>query len=356
MAGTSLDDPRVYEGLDPQRLRDRIAALPDQIEEAWSAARDLPLPEQYTGSNGVAVLGMGGSGIGGALLQALALALNAPAPVTVVRGYRLPAHVSPGTLVIASSNSGDTEETVSAFGEALARDARCIAITAGGRMAAMAREAGVPLLHVRWAHEPRAALGWSFASLLAICGRVGLLPDQRAALTQVLASLRARADRLGVEVPEPANEAKQLARRLHGRLPVVIGAEAMAPVAYRWRTQINENAKSWALSDELPELSHNAQAGFGLPQRVVPLLHAVLLRHAAMHPRNALRVDATADELRRSGVSVEIVQVDGDGVLAQMLHAVLLGDFASYYLGLLNGVQPSPVEPLVRLKAWLAER
>jgi glucose/mannose-6-phosphate isomerase len=158
------------------------------------------------------------------------------------------------------------------------------------------------------------------------------------------------------DVPESSNPAKQLARRLAGRLPLFVGAEALAPVAYRWRTQINENAKSWAIGDELPEMNHNAQTGYGLPQRVVPLLHSVLLRHQGVHPRIAVRFDATADEMRRNGVSAEILEIGGATLLAQVLRAVQLGDFASYYVGLLNGVEPSPVEPLGRLKDLLASR
>ena len=141
-----------------------------------------------------------------------------------------------------------------------------------------------------------------------------------------------------------------------GRLPVIVGAEALAPVAYRWRTQINENAKSWAVAEELPEMNHNAQEAFGLPQRIVPLLHAVFLRHGTMHPRIGVRVDATIEEMRRSGVDAETVDVAGERALVQMLWGIYLGDYVSYYLGLLNGVEPSPVRRLVALKEFLSGR
>ena len=356
MREVSLDDAALWERLDAQGLRGRIAGLPEQIAEAWGAARALELPADYASCERVVVLGMGGSGIGGALLQALAVDLDARAAVTVVRGYRLPAYVDGRTLVLASSNSGDTEEVVATFGQALERGARCVAITSGGRLLEMAEARGVPSLRVRWDAEPRAAVGWSFASLLAICGKLGLAPDQDAALTSALGEMRALGHQIGVDVQEASNAAKQMARRLHGRLAVIVGAESLAPVAYRWRTQINENAKSWAIADELPELNHNAQAGFGLPKRIVPLLHVLLLRHASLHERIRLRVDATAEEMRRSGVAAEIVEVGGSTLVAQVLRALLLGDWVSYYLGLLNGVEPSPVEALGRLKAWLSER
>ncbi len=356
MSQTSLDTPEAYEKLDSHGLLGRVASLPAQIEEAWRAARALELPDGYRAATQIVVLGMGGSGIGGAMLRALALDLGAGTPVHVVRGYRLPAFVDRSGLVLASSNSGDTEEIVAAFGAAIERGSMCVAISAGGRIASMAREAGVPHLAVRWSNEPRAALGWSFASLLAICGKLGLAPDLDTELAPALAEMRAMGASIARDVPEASNAAKQLARRLAGRLPVFVGAESLAPVAYRWRTQVNENAKSWAIADELSEMNHNAQTGYGLPQRVVPLLHAVLLRHASVHARIALRFEATADEMRRNGVAAEILEISGRTLIAQVLRAVQLGDYVSYYLGLLNGVEPSPVEPLGRLKDLLAAK
>jgi len=355
MPAPSLDDRQTFARLDPEGLLGRIAGLPDQMREAWDAARSLKLPARYADADRVVVLGMGGSGIGGALLQALALDLKARAAVHVVRGYALPAWVDERTLVIASSNSGNTEEVVAAFGAALDSGAHCIAVTAGGRVMQMAQDRDVPVLRARWDAEPRAALGWSFIAPLAIVSRLGLAPDVSAMLDGALDELRAYAAALDAGVPEQRNEAKQLARRLHGRLPVIIGAEALAPAAYRWRTQYNENAKVWAVADELPEMNHNAPLGYGAPAGLLPLLHVVLLRHDAMHPRNQLRVAATYDELRAHGIAAEIVDAAGASVLAQQLRAVQLGDFASYYLGILNEVNPSSMAALERLKKLLAE-
>jgi glucose/mannose-6-phosphate isomerase len=356
MPDTSLDAPELHARIDPQGLRDRIAGLPDQIEEAWAAASALELPESYASAQRIVVLGMGGSGIGGTLLQAWAADGGAATPVSVVRGYRVPAWVDGRTLVLASSNSGNTEEIVSAFTQALGAGAMCVAITGGGRLLELAAQHGAPALKVRWDAEPRAALGWSYISLLAIAGRLGLLADVSEDLRSALAELRACGAGFGVDVPERSNAAKQLARRWHGKLVAVIGAEALAPVAYRWRTQINENAKCWAIADELPEMNHNAPLGYGAPPALLPLLHVVLLRHGAMHPRIWLRVEATYDDLRSNGVAAEIIDVPGESVLAQQLCAVHLGDRASYYLGVLNGVNPSSVDALERLKTLLASK
>jgi glucose/mannose-6-phosphate isomerase len=349
-----LDVPTTYTRLDPAGLYGRIAALPSQIEDAWRAARAFVLPPGYRDAERIVVLGMGGSGIGGSLLRALAIDLGAATPVDVVRGYTLPAWVDRRTLVLASSNSGNTEEVAATFGQAIEAGAMCAAITTGGRLLQMARERALPALTFTWEGEPRSALGWSFATLVAICGQLGLVPDLDGELAPALAHLRSLVRAIDRDVPEDANPAKQFARRLAGTLPAFVGADAMAPVAYRWRTQVNENAKSWAIADELPEMDHNAPLGFGAPAALVPLLRVVLLRHAGVHARNALRIDATAEQMRAAGLQAEIVDVPGASILSQMLWAIQLGDFVSYYLGLLYGVDPSEMRALEWMKARLA--
>jgi glucose/mannose-6-phosphate isomerase len=356
MSASILDSPDIYGRLDAHRLYGRIAGLPEQIAGAWAAARGLALPARYREAERIVVLGMGGSGVGGGLMQALAIDAGARVPVSVVRGYTLPAYVDARTLVLASSNSGNTEETLSAFRDAVAAGAMCVAITTGGKLLDLARENDVPALTFAWEGEPRSALGWSTASLLAIACGLGLLPDLDPELPLALEGMRSLVEQCARGVPEAGNLAKELARRLEGKLPVFIGAQALAPVAYRWRTQVNENGKSWAIADELPEMNHNAPLGFGAPRALLPLLHVVVLRHAAMHGRIALRVDATMEQLAAAGVEAEVLYVPGPTVLAQMLWAIQLGDFVSYYLGLLHGVEPSPVGALEWLKSYMASR
>jgi len=354
MTHSELDSPEIYERLDPEAISGRIAGLPEQIEEAWAAGSALKLPPDYTAAERIVVLGMGGSAIGGSLLQALALELRAERPVLVARGYTAPRFADGNAVVFGCSASGNTEETVSAFAQAADAGAKSVAITTGGKLLAMARERGLPALTFAWDGEPRSALGWGFATLAAICGGAGLLPDVGRELPAALEHMRALGRAIGREAPEASNPAKQLARRLAGRLPVFVGAEFMTPVAYRWRTQVNENGKSWAIAEELPEMNHNGPVGYGLPAAAVPLLHIVLLRHESMHPRIRLRVDATLEQMDAAGLTAEVLDVPGGHVLAQMLWAVHFGDWVSYYLGLLNGARPSPVVALDWLKAQMA--
>lgn len=354
MPASVLDAPEIYRRLDAEGLYARICGLPGQIDAAWRAAAALALPPDCRDVNHVVVLGMGGSGIGGGILQALAVDTGARVPVSLVRGYVLPRWVGSRTLAIASSNSGNTEEVLAATEAAVAAGAHCVVITTGGRLLDLAREHRLPALTFAWDGEPRSALGWSTISLLAICVGLGVMPDLAPEMPGVLTAMRGLIRDTSRDVPESVNPAKQLARRLAGSLPVFVGAQSLAPVAYRWRTQFNENAKSWAVSDELPEMNHNAPLGFEAPAALLPLLRVVILRHAAIHPRIALRVDATQRQLADAGIAVEVLDVPGASVLAQVLWAVQMGDLTSYYAGLLHGVHPSPMQALDWLKRYMA--
>jgi glucose/mannose-6-phosphate isomerase len=348
-----LDDRATIDRLDPSGLLARIESLPEQCEEAWRTAQAFALPDAHREARRVAVLGMGGSAIAGDILRAVA-SLSSPMPVVLMRGYDVPPWVDAETLVIACSHSGNTEETLAAFEAALAVGARAVVITTGGRLRQLAAEREIPALIYRFEGEPRSAIGHQLMALLAAGERLGLVEAQAPALAEALQLLRDQRAHLGFDATSAVNAAKQLAGRLHGRLPVFVGAGLLAPAAYRWKTQVNENAKGWAIFEELPELGHNSIVGFGLPREVVARLHVVLLTNGAMHPRVLIEYDVVADELVRAGVSHECVAVPGTSALAQALSAVFLGDLVSYYLALLNGEDPSPVDPIGRLKARLA--
>ncbi len=352
MSGADLDDRETVERLDPEGLLARIEALPEQCEEAWQRARSLELPAAHAGASDIVLLGMGGSAISGDIVRSLSAASGGK-PVALVRGYDLPASVGERTLVIACSHSGNTEETLSAYGQAIAAGAMTAVITTGGRIAELASDAGAPVFAYEYEGEPRSSLGHQLMTLVALGERIGLLESQQAAVAEATALMREQRARLGYSARETQNEAKQLARRLRGRLPIVVGAGVLTEAAYRWKTQFNENSKCWAIAEQLPELDHNSIVGFGLPD--VSALHAVFLRSGGLHPRVLLRYDATADALEDAGVSCEVVDTPGESALARVLAAVFHGDLVSYYLALLYGISPSPVAPIDKLKARLAE-
>ena len=348
-----LDDPSVYERLDPEGLAGRIGGLPEQCREAWQHASSFGLPRGHGEVDQVVVAGMGGSAIGGDILRALA-ELESPTTVSVCRGYELPAFVGERTLVIACSHSGETEETVSAFELALERGAKVVLITTGGRLLAMARERDVPALVYAYDGEPRSALGHQLMALLAVGQQVGLVGDHSHDAAEAVALMDELKRTIGEGVPEERNPAKQLAARLHGRLPIVFGAGVLTQAAHRWKTQLNENSKCWAIYDELPELDHNSINGFGLPEGIGERTLVVFLYHPTLHPRVILRYEATREALEWAGVPSERVEAKGSSALSQVLTAILFGDYVSYYLAILNGVSPSPVEAIQALKRKLA--
>ncbi len=350
-----LDDPSLYARLDPSGMGQRLASLPHQVRLAWQAALSLSLPSSYRSVSKVVLAGMGGSGVGGDLLADL-LAMEPSGPVfAVCRDYRLPPWVDAQTLVIASSYSGNTEEVLACFRDALGRSAKVVAVTAGGILQQEAQAQRTPILGINYRGEPRSALGFSFLAPLAVLQSLGLAPDQASALEEAVTLLEDALQRHMPGQPAAGNEAKRLAQALEGHLVVVYGAGFLGGVARRWKTQINENAKGWAFSEALPELNHNAIVGYQFPHALAPGLFVVLLHAPSMDHRVSARYPITMELLGRAGVPHQRVEVEGASPLAQVLGAVALGDWTSYYVAVLNGVDPSPVEAVEYLKGRLSD-
>jgi glucose/mannose-6-phosphate isomerase len=351
----NLDHFAALQKLDPDGMLGHAAALPKQCQEAWTATQDLALPGDYQNANKVVIAGMGGSAIGGDLAAAVA-AGTSTIPVLVHRDYDLPAHVDAKTLVIASSYSGNTEETLAAFRAARERGCHLAAVTTGGELRRLAREWHAPLVSFDYVSQPRAALGYLFISMLGILRALDVLNDPTADLEEAMAALEDRKGLFAPESPLAQNPAKQLASRLFGKVPIVIAAGALVPVARRWKTQLNENGKSWAYFEALPEMDHNALSGIHFPPEAADRSRVLLLQQASLHPRNALRLDLTRQVLEGQGIGCEQVLVPGGSELAQILSAVQLGDFASTYLALLYGADPTAIEDIVGLKEQMTDR
>jgi len=361
---TGLGPSRVAE-LDAGDMLGAIAGLAGQVREGFADARRQlaatrladggaggAAPAPPARPTGVAVLGMGGSAIGADLVFAAAPHLRVPA--AVVRGYDLPAWVGPDTLVVAISYSGDTEETLAATDAALGRGCAPLCICSGGRLAAFAAERRLPAVAVPQGLQPRAALGHLAMPLLAALERVGLVPRLDRDVAEAAALLGDAAVDYAPGVADEFNPAKAVARRLHGRVAVVYGAGPTAPVARRWKTQINENAKAPAFFAELPELDHNEIEGWSGHASLRGESHVVVLEDTLASERLRRRIALTASAIAGCGVSVERLATRGVSPLARVFSLVALGDHASLYLALLEGVDPTPVEAIQQLKRALA--
>ena len=342
-----IDDPERIRAADPEDMLGRIRELGRQIREAWERTGAANLPRELGAVKDVTVLGMGGSAIGGDLAAALLLGELA-VPMSVHRDYGCPRYVGRESLVIASSYSGNTEETLSGFAEARSRGAKIVALTTGGKLAEEARAAGIPLVTFSYKARPRATLGWSLGLVLGTLSRIGLAGDLGPDLATALAEL----DRYAAT----ADLGKDLARRLFGRIVGVYGAGVFGVLARRWKGQWNENAKNWAFFDVMPELNHNAVVGFPHPDIARETIAVVILRSSRDLPQIAKRFDVTTELLGRVHVPVEQVRFAGANALSEALQAVYLGDHVSFYLALLNGADPSPNESIDYLKAQLARK
>ncbi|MFQ5825726.1 MAG: bifunctional phosphoglucose/phosphomannose isomerase [Dehalococcoidia bacterium] len=347
-----LDDPRLYRDLDPQGMGSHLEGLPGQCQEAWQQALEFELPADFQGAETVVVVGMGGSAIGGDLLAGLAA--REGVPVFIHRDYGLPPMVKEETLLIFSSYSGETEETLSAFQESLDTPAKKLALTSGGKLQALAQEQGIPVFPIGYQAQPRAALGYSLIPLLAFLQNLGLLASKSDDMEEMLGVLSALRERLRPGEPLASNPAKKLATQLQGRVSIVYGGGMLSAVARRWKTQLNENSKAWAFFELFPELNHNSITGYEFPRELAPKLLVALLHSPLLHPRTRLRYQGTREILSQRGVAHETVEAEGKSPLSHLMSLVYIGDWASYYLALLHGRDPTPVETIEQLKRQLA--
>lgn len=351
----NLDDLDYFRQIDTLNMIGEIDNLPDQLASAYQLGMQHELPD-WKDFRQVVIAGMGGSAIGADLLASYCTPL-APIPVFVHRDYGLPFFArGPETLVICSSHSGNTEETLDAFEAAREAGCRVIAVTTGGELAQAAKNNNVVLWVFAHSGQPRAAVGFSFGLLLAMFQRLGFIPDQIEALGDALASMKRSQERIRPEVPTVKNPAKRYAGQLMGRWVTVVASGLMKAVSRRWKGQINEIAKAGANFEFLPEADHNAIAGTMHPDEVLnPHTMTLFLRAPSDHPRNRLRSDLTRKAFMLEGMNTDFVDARGRTPLAHMWTMVLFGDYLAYYLAMGYGVDPTPVPTLVDFKLSMAE-
>lgn len=337
-------------GLDRENMLGEIDGLPDQLARAYEIGITSGVSLTPDVSR-VVIAGLGGSAIGGDLLASY-VGNSCPFPVLVHRDYGLPAFARrPETLVICSSHSGNTEETLDAFESARKNDCTILAVCTGGELAVRAKKANVPVIQFDHKGQPRAAVGFSFGILLAVFVKLGLIPDQLELVTGAIAAMKKSQEHLRADIETVHNPAKRYAGQLMGRWVTVFGAGLMTPVARRFKTQINEIAKAAANFEFIPEADHNALAGTVHPVDVLmPHTMNLFLRAPSDHPRNRLRIDLTKQHFMLEGPNTDFIDARGDSPLAQMWTMILFGDYMSYYLAIAYGVDPTPVDALVNLK------
>ncbi len=332
-----------------------IEALPDHIEQALERNEFEPWRAPVREPALLAVGGMGGSAIAAELTAAAAD--RCPRPFLVVRDYRWPACVGRDALVVLSSNSGNTEETLALADQAAGRGASCMALASGGALAERARAHSWPLHRLPGGMPPRAALFHGWVPLTLLLADLGWADDPRPAWREAVALLRDRRRELGMAVPEATNPAKRLARALHGRtLQLCSGPGAVAAVVTRWRQQLNENAKVFAHSAVVPEHNHNEIVGWQVQRPATRAIGLLLLRDLEDPAEVSARLDLVAEFAARQGAAVHEIRGQGESRLARLASLVQFGDSLSLHMALLGGVDPTDIASIDQFKRRLAER
>lgn len=332
--------------VDSAGLLGDILAIPDHIEDAmWRAESAMLEP---TSADRLIVCGMGGSAIGADLAAAI-LGNAAEKPVFTNRGYDLPAWVGEGDAVLLSSYSGGTEETLSAFEQAKASGAKLYIVSSGGAISAAGHDLGIPLIGLPGIFQPRAAVAYGIVSVLEVGIAAGVVNSSvRADLKAAAALLRGKVAEWGGDAPDDALP-KRLAREVFGREAVVYGADLTDAIAYRWKCQINENAKVPAWSATLPEANHNEICAWDGAREVVDQV-AWFLADTDQNERVAKRIELNAEIAASHGAHSEVIESFGESRAERLFSLVLLGDLMSFYLAALRGVDPSPVPIIEGLK------
>lgn len=340
--------------VDPSCMYDLIKNFPHQVEEAVTIGNTAKLRVNARGIHHIVLCGMGGSAIGGDLLRSYA-ADELSVPFFINRSYSLPAFVGPKTLIIVSSYSGNTEETLACYREAIKRQARILAISSGGNVEAMARRYKHTHITVPGGPSPRAALGYSFFPLLVTFVRLGLLSSKQREIAETIALLKSKANDYS-DPERGANTALVYALQLQGRIGVVYSAsERLDAVNTRWRGQIAENAKSLMWGHVLPEMNHNELVGWNTLRDQMRQLQVFFLRDKEDHPRVAKRIEITKEVLSEYTSHITEVWSEGRSRLARLFSLVHLGDWVSFYLAILHGNDPMPVRVIDYLKEELGK-
>jgi glucose/mannose-6-phosphate isomerase len=319
---------------------DDVLGIPDQLRDALWRIESARL--EPADAAGVLICGMGGSAIGGNLANA-ALGDRRTKPLMVIRGYALPSWATPEWTILCSSYSGETEETLACFSAAEALGARRVVVSTGGTLVDQAREAGVPVVGLPGIFQPRAAIAYMFTAAAEVAALCGAAPRIHTEIDAAAAFLAEQSDDLRARAAE-------IAGRLEGTIPVVYGVDLTGPVARRWKTQVNENAKLPSFYSELPEADHNEICSWN-EVAANATLAAVFLEDCDQHPRERRRIELSAEAVSDAGATAIRVETVGETRVARLLWGTMLGDLVSLELAAMRGVDPLPVEPIERFKA-----
>jgi len=348
-----LDNLDLLKNIDTRDMLAELENFPEQCAEAYRLGVDLRLPPDYKKADKILICGMGGSAIIGDLLHDY-LKLETKVPVIVNRDSRIPNFVDKNTLVFLISHSGNTKETLHNYHDALKRKAKIVAITSGGRLKKETARLGLPCVSIRADGLPRASLGLLFFPVLNILQKLGFISNKHKEFSETLALVWELSRRWAGTVKTNRNQAKKLAAKLAGKIPVLYGANSlMDGVARRWKSQFNENTKLFAAYNIFPEITHNEIECWYNLKELRRYFKVFVLHDGIAYPEDQKRLDLSLRKISQNLGTVEQIHPYGQSALARLFSIVYLGDFVSVYLAFLYATDPTPMPMIDYIKANL---
>lgn len=340
---------------DPGAIGTSLARFADQLRDGWNQMKSIHLPASYRTIETIAVCGMGGSHLGADIVRS-AFGADLRVPLTIIADYQLPAWVNAKTLVICCSYSGSTEETVAALQAARRKTAKVVIVASGGKLAHMATRYQLPVYHYEPTEnpsgQPRLGVAYSLVAMLAILKQIRMILISDREIQSLSTAAWSAISRYGLARPAATNQAKKTASALHGRIPLLIGAEWTAGNLHTFTNQLHENAKTFAAWHTLPDLNHHLLEGLR-DRAVAKQMHAVVIEDDTYHPRTIRRLTLTAAILRKQGVMVSRFRPHGKKNISKAIDLLAFGGYVSWYLSVLRNVDPAPIPTVDFLKKAL---
>ncbi len=352
----TLDDKKIMKKYDRQNMLGSIESVGLQCQQAWSEVKKIKIPKNYRQVKSVVINGMGGSALGGHVIGSMFFR-QLRVPFHVINSYAVPGWVNKDTLYVLSSYSGTTEEVLATFTEARRRHAKLLVICAGGQLAKLAKKNKIPayIFEPRFnpCNQPRMGLGYSIIGQVALLRQCGLLAISENDFQKALAKIHTWHKKFGARAVTAKNPAKQLAKVLAGKIPIVMAAEHLSGNAHILANQINENAKTFSAYFLLSELNHHLMEGLRFPHENKRLLHFVSLESGRYLPSITKRFAVTKKVLQKNGIKYTAYKTQSLTTLGEVVEILLFGSYTNYYLALANKLDPSPIPYVDFFKAAL---
>lgn len=354
----SLDDIKKIAKLDQQNMRASIEALYLQCEQAWNDVKQVEIPEDYKNVNRVLINGMGGSALGGHIIRKL-FADQLKVPVEVINDYYFPNYLNENTLYVVSSYSGTTEEPISTVEEAVKTGAKVLGIGTGAKLGKLMGQYHLPWYQIKPDHnpcgQPRMGVGYSVAGQVGLMSQCGLIQIDDQQISEVVSYLQELSGYFKPEVETSKNVAKQIARQIKGKIPVIVASNFLEGNAHVMANQINENSKNFSYYFSIPEINHHLLEGLGHPENISKFLCFIFIESELYHPRTQKRFAITCDIVTKHNVDSMSYKVKAKTKLLQSFEVLLWGSYVGFYLAMLNKLDPSPIPWVDYFKEELAK-